>query len=54
MVEYSRFTIFDSVHVGDPSGSYVEMLKARNSARGYLMAWSEKKPCGKVCQLKTD
>ena len=26
----------------DPAGGYVEMLKARNSARGHLMAWNEK------------
>ena len=31
------------VHMGDPAGGYVEMLKARNSARGHLMAWSEKR-----------
>ena len=30
-------------HNGDPAGGYVEMLKARNSARGHLMAWSEKR-----------
>ena len=42
MVEYSRITVPDSVHVGDPAGGYVEMLKARNSARGHLMAWNEK------------
>ena len=28
--------------MGDPVGGYVEMLKARNSARGHLMAWNEK------------
>ena len=33
----------ESVHMGDPAGGYVEMLKARNSARGHLMAWSEKR-----------
>ena len=42
VVEYSRITVSDSVHVGDPAGGYVEMLKARNSARGHLMAWNEK------------
>ena len=41
-VEYSRVTVPESVHMGDPAGGYVEMLKARNSARGHLMAWSEK------------
>ena len=42
MVEYSRIIGPDSVHMGDPAGGYVEMLKARNSARGHLMAWNEK------------
>ena len=42
VVEYSRITVPDSVHVGDPAGGYVEMLKAKNSARGHLMAWNEK------------
>ena len=43
VVEYSRVTVPESVHIGDPAGGYVEMLKARNSARGHLMAWSEKR-----------
>ena len=38
VVEYSRITVPDSVHMGDPAVGYVEMLKARNSARGHLMA----------------
>ena len=42
VAEYSRITVPDSVHMGDPAGGYVEVLKARNSARGHLMAWSEK------------
>ena len=42
VVEYSRITVPYSVHMGDPAGGYVEMLKARKSARGHLMAWSEK------------
>ena len=42
VVEYSRITVPDSVHMGDPARGYVEMLKARNSARGHLMAWNEK------------
>ena len=42
MFEYCRTTIPDSVHMGDPAGGYVEILKARNLARGHLMAWSEK------------
>ena len=44
VVEYSRVTVPESVHMGDPAGGYVEMLKAKNSARGHLMAWSEKRP----------
>ena len=43
VVEYSRINVPESVHMGDPAGGYVEMLKARNSARGHLMAWSEKR-----------
>ena len=43
VVEYSRVTVPESVHMGDPAGGYVEMLKERNSARGHLMAWSEKR-----------
>ena len=42
VVDYSRITVPDSVHMGDPVGGYVEMLKARNSARGHLIAWDEK------------
>ena len=42
VVEYSRITVPDSVHVGDPAGGYEEMLKPRNSARGHLMTWDEK------------
>ena len=42
VVEYIRITVPDSVHVGDLAGGYVEMLKARRSARGHLMAWNEK------------
>ena len=43
VVEYNRVTVPESVHMGDPAGGYVEMLKARNSARRHLMAWSEKR-----------
>ena len=43
VVEYSRVTVPESVHMGDPAGGYVEMLEATNSARGHLMAWSEKR-----------
>ena len=42
VVEYSRINVRESVHMEDLAGGYVEMLKARNSARGHLMAWSEK------------
>ena len=42
MVEYSRITVPDSAHMGDPARGYVEMLKARNSAREHLMARNEK------------
>ena len=42
IVEYSRITVPDSVHMGDPAGGYIEMLKAKNSARGHLTAWDEK------------
>ena len=42
VVEYSRITKPDSAFMEDPAGGYVEMLKARNSVRGHLMAWSEK------------
>ena len=41
--KYSRVTVPESDHMGDPAGGYVEMLKVRNSARGHLMAWSEKR-----------
>ena len=42
VVQYSRITVPDSVHMGDPAGGYVEMHQAKNSGRGHLMAWSEK------------
>ena len=38
VVEYSRITVSELVHMSDPAGGYVEMVKARNSARGHLMA----------------
>ena len=43
VVEYSRITVPESVHMGDPAGGYMEILKSRNSARGHLMAWSGKR-----------
>ena len=42
MVEYSRITVRESVHMGDPAGGYMKMVKARNSERGHLMAWYDK------------
>ena len=38
VVEYSHITVPELVHMGDPAGGYREMVKARNSARGHLMA----------------
>ena len=32
----------ESVHMGDPAGGYTEMVMARNSGRGHLMAWHDK------------
>ena len=37
VIEYSRITVPESVHMGNPAGGYVELLKARNSMRGHLM-----------------
>ena len=54
VVEYSRITIPNSVHMGDPAGGCVEMLKARNSARGHLKAWNEKKAMQKYLQELTE
>ena len=54
VVEYSRITVPDSVHMGDPAGGYAEMLKAKNSARGHLMAWSEKKAIQEHLQKLTE
>ena len=36
VVEYSRITVPDSVHMGDPAGGYVEMLTGRKSMQEYL------------------
>ena len=38
VLEYSRITVPESVHIGDPAGGYEEMLKARNSAGEHAMA----------------
>ena len=54
MVDYSRVSVPDSVHMGDPAGGYVEMLKARNSARRHLMAWSEKHAMQEYVKTLTD
>ena len=43
VVEYYRITEQDSAHMGDHAGGSMEMLKEKNSAREYLMTWSEKK-----------
>ena len=40
--EYSHITVPKSVLVGDLAGGYLEMVKARNSARGHLMTWHDK------------
>ena len=42
VIEYNRITVPESFHMGDPAGGYLEMVKARNSARGHLMAWHDK------------
>ena len=42
MVEYKCITVPESVHIGDPAGHYMELVMARNSARGHLMAWHDK------------
>ena len=42
MVEYSRITVPESVHMGDLAGGYLEIVKARNSERGHLMTWHDK------------
>ena len=36
------FTVPESVHMSNLAGGYLEMVKARNSARGHLMAWHDK------------
>ena len=42
MDEYSRFTVPKSVHMGDPAGGYLEMVKTIISARGRLISWNDK------------
>ena len=54
VVEYSRITVPDSVHMWDPAGGYVEMFKAGNSGRRHLMAWSEKKAMKEHLQELTE
>ena len=41
VIEYSCIHVPESVHMGDPAGGYVEMVKATKSARGDLMAWHD-------------
>ena len=41
VVEYSRITVPDSVHMGDPAGGYVEMLTGRKSMQEYLKELTE-------------
>ena len=43
VVEYSRITVPELVHMGDPADGYLEMVKTRKSARGHLMAWHDQK-----------
>ena len=38
-VEYSPNAVPDSINISDSAGRYLEMLKARFSAREYLTAW---------------
>ena len=38
----------------DPAGGYVEMLKARNSARGHFMAWAREASYAGVLEELTD
>ena len=42
VVEHSRITVPESVHMAHPAGGNIEMVKARNSARGHQMAWYDK------------
>ena len=42
LVQYSRINVPESVHMGHPAVGNMEMVKARNSARGHLMAWLDK------------
>ena len=41
-VEYNRLTVSEAVSIDEPAGGYMEMLKYRNSARGYVMALEDK------------
>ena len=41
-VEYNRLTVSKTVSIDEPAGGYMEMLKYRNSARGYVMALEDK------------
>ena len=37
-----QLDVLESVHMGDPAGNYMKMVRARNSARGHLMVWHSK------------
>ena len=41
-VEHNRLTMSETVSIDEPAGGYMEMLKYRNSARGYVMALEDK------------
>ena len=42
LVEYSRIIVPESVHMGYPAGGHMDIVKARNTAKGHLMAWHDK------------
>ena len=41
-VEYNRLKVSEAVSIDEPAGGYMEMLKYRNLARGYVMALEDK------------
>ena len=42
VVEYSHITVPESVHMVDPADGYMEMVNAKSSAIGHLIAWHDK------------
>ena len=42
LVEYSQIIVPESVHMGYPAGGHTDIVKARNTAKGHLMAWHDK------------